>query len=896
MKKYLAGAILLFALLFAQTSDVFASCGANLTIDLQKQSRDYFTEGQVTILQNFLKDRGFLQSDVTGFFGNDTYSAVRGYQIANGISPASGFVGALTRASINSAPCGSAEVSVIDEIIGGNQPAVLGVSTSDSHIAAAPRSTVTVTSPNGGEKYKAGEKMSIKLSSTRYYSGDVVSLYIAPVKGSLGQPVTLVEKLAGNSFKWKIPGDIVSGEYVVRARLMSCYEGADTCYVTGDDSDASIYITGIDTPPSTGLFTRNLTVGSTGNEVVMLQDMLISGGYLVMEPGSTKGYFGIRTQEALKNWQKAKGISPADGYFGPASRAVANSSTVPNSPLFAHSIETLNAQSIYSIDKPFALSVRVLASKGPLFSNMASDISRSMDYVQATPDNGFAVGVYVHELDARGNDYSLIESEFANYTKSDQAWNLSMKVPFDVTKKYSVTVHAFCDNTKLGCGANDVKDRRVFSVINTGVLPRVAQARIIDSASVYNVKDAPKETMSFRVAGTDSNGMVLMPKNGFNVQANIEQKDFRGNWTTVQMNGKPLSINAIYAERTQNWVATFLIPVDTSKEYRASASAYCSMPNKKCSDNQIDMQFLFKVVNASEPASNLIASGIEIDNLKTSYKVGAPVVYKIEGETKSQSVSNWLRTATPSQGFATRAAIEEYDAVGKQWFTRSNLINTADMYATGVWDGKDRWDIKMKAPLDATKTYRVRSIVYCANRALGCISGEGAVAVDTQAITVTVDTPPVVVTTPLPTTPSESDVINNIKSDAQKIKSALASYRADNGAYPPGEMPISTLVSSKYLGKYLSSTPKFSVEGITSFPVDASSAVYYYARSENGLQCGKGGTDKSFVAESKDLPYILLFNAKPDTAEKSYYEPAKYFNRAWFSKRDMYPAHWSYCL
>lgn len=76
------------------------------------------------------------------------------------------------------------------------------------------------------------------------------------------------------------------------------------------------------------MFNVNLTIGSAGQDVVALQDMLIAGGHLVMPAGVSKGYFGALTQTAVAKWQAANGIAPAAGYFGPASRAKANMTTV----------------------------------------------------------------------------------------------------------------------------------------------------------------------------------------------------------------------------------------------------------------------------------------------------------------------------------------------------------------------------------------------------------------------------------------------------------------------------------------------------------------------------------------------------------------------------------------
>ncbi len=70
-------------------------------------------------------------------------------------------------------------------------------------------------------------------------------------------------------------------------------------------------------------FTTDLTVGSTGPQVVALQQMLVAQGHLVMPAGVAYGYFGSLTKAAVMRWQAANGV-PATGYFGPISRAKAN--------------------------------------------------------------------------------------------------------------------------------------------------------------------------------------------------------------------------------------------------------------------------------------------------------------------------------------------------------------------------------------------------------------------------------------------------------------------------------------------------------------------------------------------------------------------------------------------
>lgn len=69
--------------------------------------------------------------------------------------------------------------------------------------------------------------------------------------------------------------------------------------------------------------TSDLTIGSTGSQVVALQSALVAQGHLVMPAGVAMGYFGSLTKAAVMKWQAANGVSNT-GYFGPISRAKFN--------------------------------------------------------------------------------------------------------------------------------------------------------------------------------------------------------------------------------------------------------------------------------------------------------------------------------------------------------------------------------------------------------------------------------------------------------------------------------------------------------------------------------------------------------------------------------------------
>lgn len=117
MKKLFIGAIAIVGLLttgfvYAQTTgdvDTQNTNGGCVSIptDLRYRSRDITTDGQVSILQDFLQAQGYLNSEPTGYFGLVTFQAVKSFQQKNGLSP-TGFVGPLTRAKIKALTCSDA--------------------------------------------------------------------------------------------------------------------------------------------------------------------------------------------------------------------------------------------------------------------------------------------------------------------------------------------------------------------------------------------------------------------------------------------------------------------------------------------------------------------------------------------------------------------------------------------------------------------------------------------------------------------------------------------------------------------------------------------------------------------------------------------------------------------
>ena len=85
---------------------------------------------------------------------------------------------------------------------------------------------------------------------------------------------------------------------------------------------------------SAASFNTNLTVGSTGTDVVELQTVLMNAGYNIpaIAAGTPKGYFGSQTQTAVKAYQAARSI-PSTGFVGPLTRGALNGGAVATTPV-----------------------------------------------------------------------------------------------------------------------------------------------------------------------------------------------------------------------------------------------------------------------------------------------------------------------------------------------------------------------------------------------------------------------------------------------------------------------------------------------------------------------------------------------------------------------------------
>lgn len=73
------------------------------------------------------------------------------------------------------------------------------------------------------------------------------------------------------------------------------------------------------------LIGQDLTIGSTNQNVVVLQGLLSEMGYLNVPAGVPFGYYGALTKNAVAAYQASMSITPAVGYYGPMTKTAMHS-------------------------------------------------------------------------------------------------------------------------------------------------------------------------------------------------------------------------------------------------------------------------------------------------------------------------------------------------------------------------------------------------------------------------------------------------------------------------------------------------------------------------------------------------------------------------------------------
>ncbi|MEI6352335.1 MAG: peptidoglycan-binding domain-containing protein [Candidatus Nomurabacteria bacterium] len=178
ISKKIIGLVFVFLIGFGVNYSHAQSACINLTSNLKVGSVDTNTGGDVTQLQNFLYQKGYLKNSPTGYFGSMTKKAISSYQKSVGLS-SYGNLGNLTKKSIYNDSCQTASKGSLPVIAKpGDIPTAVEVATTTSNTASSTNSnsssSVVIFTQNNNEIYQQGSP--IKISWTGGKNKVVVGL------------------------------------------------------------------------------------------------------------------------------------------------------------------------------------------------------------------------------------------------------------------------------------------------------------------------------------------------------------------------------------------------------------------------------------------------------------------------------------------------------------------------------------------------------------------------------------------------------------------------------------------------------------------------------------------------------------------------------------------------
>ncbi len=228
------------------SAPIESSC-IDLKYNMQYRARDINTNGEVSLLQDFLQSKGYLNNEPTGYFGILTTKAVVELQKANNIFPSIGYVGPITRAKIKALTCGDLSGPICDyanppdncEYVKGpnyNSQTQCGLVLKCEDIKVCPagttgiypnctnilKPTITVSTPNGGESWNVGSTQKITWSSKYTTEGSWVALFL---ENSKNQTQLLAQKLPVNgSYSYLVSDFFCSGDVCYPDKIDGYYK------------------------------------------------------------------------------------------------------------------------------------------------------------------------------------------------------------------------------------------------------------------------------------------------------------------------------------------------------------------------------------------------------------------------------------------------------------------------------------------------------------------------------------------------------------------------------------------------------------------------------------------------------------------------------------------------
>lgn len=412
-------------------------------------------------------------------------------------------------------------------------------------------------------------------------------------------------------------------------------------------------IVGIPLTPAT--FTRDLTLSARGNDVTALQNFLISKGYNI--GGAATGYFGLQTKAALAAYQVSKGISPADGYFGPITRASVNAEIKSRTKVIQPGYP-LGCTSGTGYSSVTGLPCSIIATSSAQLTLSASPSPIPSGTIIISPYDTVNAQFVNFNVKSEGGD--------AKITDVSVFINASGTIP---TTLYLYSGTSLISSRTVPGGYSSINATVTFSNLNYIVANNTMQTITIKgdfpaNGNAGSVASVNVNSVTYQRANgtsvTTTNGAVIgSPQYFFKAAPQINLSTAPTATASNNTNGQTISITGIFPMTIQALGGTMIQPVpsdftvkygiSTPPQYTASIVSVTTIPNGNIAEGSTANVTLTAVV----PASSIPMSGLytfSIESIK--YKVGTVSGiqnYGLENFKTPNAVMAVVGSTTPSE-------------------------------------------------------------------------------------------------------------------------------------------------------------------------------------------------------------------------------------------------------
>lgn len=461
MKKYIVSFVT-FITLFYGGQFVFAQ---NLTdgdpsndvcINLQTQvfryrSSDTTTNGEVSVLQDFLIDKGLLSGQATGFYGRATVAAVKNYQRQVGVSP-TGNVGPLTKSIIQKETCTNGGLGN-----GGSTNPVSNPTVITPSIPGMLNVTYYYLNSN---KDGCGKGVFVGNTGAHVQNGQFVY--------QLGEYKTEAE--CKNAYNLTQPTGIMC---TMEARL--CPDGG-TMYrdsncgwhpeqCRNQNGNNKVTIESVGSNAGIGFYSIILS-GNNFNQVNYIEEEhLVDGKQTISRSSFTSSsnnsiVFPLQVCQGCKYTSYINAIDKNGIKSNILPFLIDNTTPVPANALKAMSATLYNTKTSYAPGETIRFSLQGYDSNGQV----------------ATPAKGFNVQYHMYDMGVNGQANGvttmingIYQADNAVFNYNTSMWDITATAPNENLPSGSMrTLEAsfYCSSTGLGCYENQIEKSFMFSVVS----------------------------------------------------------------------------------------------------------------------------------------------------------------------------------------------------------------------------------------------------------------------------------------------------------------------------------------------------------------------------------------------------------------------------------------------